>query len=310
MASIITLRHLRSFVAIAETGSFTRAAERLFLTQSSLTTTIQQLEDDAGVKLFDRTTRSVTPTPAAARFLEQAERLLSDFDTMLGDLQSVARSNEGHLRIAASPSVVAWLLAPSLPSFRSAYPNVTLSIRDAGSAEIERRVREGQVDFGICSRLSSHQELDYTPLLKDRYGVVCSADHPLATLAGPLSWAKVSAYKHDWVGLASDTQVGSLHRETLQQFGMMSCPEEVSSSTSLYSMLILGNRFSVVPSLTRYSHQLDTFIFRELDDPPIERELCLVTRKLRSMSPSAERLLQALLQTLHERGVPQGEVFV
>ncbi|PJX23720.1 hypothetical protein CAP48_11575 [Advenella sp. S44] len=306
----VTLRHLRSFVAVAETGSFTRAAESLYLTQSTLTTTVQQLEDEVGVKLFDRTTRSVTPTPAAARFREQAERLLGDFDTMLGDLQSLAESNEGHLRIAASPSVVAWLLIPSLPQFRAAYPNVTLSIRDAGSAEIERRVREGEVEFGICSQLSNFSELEYTLLLKDRYGVVCSANHPLAMLKEPLHWSDISEYQDDWVGLASDTRVGGMHRETMERFGLTSCSEEVSSSTSLFSMLSLGNRFSVVPSLTRYSHQLDSFIFRELDNPPIERELCLVTRKLRSISPSAERLLEALLETLRARDVPQGTVFV
>lgn len=306
MRTIVTLRHIRSFVAVAETGSFTGAAARLFLTQSTLTTTIQQLEEDVGVKLFDRTTRSVAMTPAASRFLEQAERLMQDFDTMIGDLRAISESAQGHLRIATAPSVLTWLLAPSLPRFRANYPQITLSLRDGGSRDIERRVLEGEVDFGISSAQMGYGELNYAPLFKDRYGVVCSPDHPLAKLEGSLHWSQIAPYQADMVGLASDTHVGSLHRENLQRFGLTNYPEEVSSSASLYAVLSLGSRFSIVPVLTAHTHQLETLVFRELVGPVVHREICLITRKLRSLSPSADRLQQALRTTLLALDVPAG----
>jgi DNA-binding transcriptional LysR family regulator len=306
MPSVITLRHLRSFVAVAETGSFTRAAERLFLTQSSLSATIHQLEEDVGVKLFDRTTRSVSLTPAARHLHQQAAALLSQFDALVGDLRSVALAQQGHVRIAAAPSVLVWLLMPALPAFQALYPNVTWSLREAGSAEIERRVRDGEVDFGISSRFNDYDDLDYSPLLRDRYGIVCSADHPLAHATAPLRWTEVSAYREDLVHLASDTQVGNVHRRTMQEFDLASQREEVSSSSSLYPMLQLGGRICILPALTAQTHQLDNLPFHPLAEPELYRELSLVTRKLRSLSPTAQSLLQSLLSTLRSRGRPAG----
>ncbi|CAM3684384.1 LysR family transcriptional regulator [Bordetella tumulicola] len=306
MSTIITLRHLRSFVAVADTESFTRAAERLFLTQSSLSATIRQLEEDVGVKLFERTTRSVSLTPTARHLHQQAAALLLQFDAIVSDLKAVALQQHGHLRIAAAPSIVAWLLIPALPRFQANYPNVTLSVREAGSAEIERRVRDGEVDFAITSRLADYAELTYTPLLKDRYGVVCSKDHPLAALRGPLHWSQVSAHRDDLVGLASDTLVGSMHRRTLQEYQLTQYREEVSSSATLHPMLQLGQRLCVLPTLTAKTHQLETLPFQPLAEPVLYRELCLVTRSLRSMSRTAQALLQALLDTLHAASLPQG----
>ncbi|MEI2416465.1 LysR family transcriptional regulator [Orrella sp. JC864] len=306
MASLIALRHLRSFVAVADTGSFTRAAERLFLTQSSLSATIHQLEEDVGVKLFERTTRSVTLTPAARHLHRQAAGVLAQFDAIVSDLKSLALQAQGHLRIAAAPSVLAWLVVPALPRFQADCPAVTLSVREGGAAEIERRVRDGEVDFGLTSRLSDYDGLDYTPLLQDRYGVVCSPDHPLAQQVGELGWSEVSAYKRDLVGLASDTQVGSVHRSTLQRFDLAEYREEVSSSPSLYPMLELGGRLCILPALTASTHQLETLPFRPLGTPVLYRELFLVTRNIRSLSGTAQALLDALMGVLATRRLPQG----
>jgi DNA-binding transcriptional LysR family regulator len=304
MSTLITLRHLRSFVAVADCGSFTRAAQRLFLTQSSLSSTIHQLEEEVGVKLFERTTRSVVLTPAARHLHQQAKAMLQQFDTMISDLRAVALQQHGHLRIAAAPSIVAWLLIPALPRFQAEYPHVTLSVREAGSAEIERRVRDGDVDFGITSRLSDYDDLDYVPLLRDRYGIVCSPDHPLAGQTGPVPWSQVAAHRNQLVGLASDTQVGSLHRSTLQDFDLEQHREEVSSSASLYPMLQLGARLCILPRLTASTHQLEKLPFRILCEPVVYRDLFLISRSLRSLSSTAQALQQALMATLRECDLP------
>jgi len=99
-----SIRHIRAFLAVARDGSFTRAAESLHLTQSTLTGTIKQLEEQAGLTLFDRTTRQVLLSGEGERFLPVAERLLSDFDTAMTDLRAVAEQQQGQVGIAASPS--------------------------------------------------------------------------------------------------------------------------------------------------------------------------------------------------------------
>lgn len=86
----ISLRHLRSFLAVAETGSFTLASQKLFKTQSTLTATIKQLEALAEVQLFDRTTRRVELTNDALWFKEVASGILRDFDNAISDLQAIS----------------------------------------------------------------------------------------------------------------------------------------------------------------------------------------------------------------------------
>ncbi len=262
MSTIITLRHLRSFVAVADTGSFTRAAERLFLTQSSLSSTIHQLEEDVGIKLFDRTTRSVTLTPAAMHLHQQAKALLLQFDAMVSDPRAVALRQHGHLRIAAAPSIVAWLLIPSLPRFQAEYPHVTLSVREAGSAKSN----------AACATARSTSALPADCPTTPTWNTPCCCATATASCAAPIiRWPRrpvrsagpeVSPYRQDLVGLASDTQIGSLHRRTLQDFDLAEHREEVSSSTSLYPMLMLGRRLCILPRLTALTHQLKKLPFQ------------------------------------------------
>jgi len=298
MAARISLRHLRCFVAVAETGSFTLAAGRLFQTQSSLTATIQQLEIAAGLKLFDRTTRRVELTTDAAWFKTVAEKILREFDNAIGDLQAVASSQQGHIRIAAAPSMMTHVIGPTLASFRQSYPGIGISVTDGGSDKIERAVLNGEMDFGICSRLNNFPDLDYVPLLSDPYGVVYPADHPIAKLPGDLTWKDLEPF--DYIGLTGDTGIGALLNQNpeLGLHSRVSGSDRASSTTSLYALLLLGGKISVLPALAANSAPLSEFSFRLLHAPEITREVCLVTRHSRSFSPSTQRVLDVLLRTI------------
>lgn len=294
----ITLRHLRSFVAVAQTGSFTLAAQKLHKTQSSLTATIKQLEELSGVQLFDRTTRRVELTQDAVWFRQVAERLLHDFDNVVADLDAVARSGSGHIKISVAPSMLPHVLAPTLVAFRRDYPDVAISVYDDGSDKIERAVLEGTTDFGLSTPLNRFADLDYTPVLADRFGAVFPRTHPLAQHEGPLTWADLQT--HEYVGLTKDTGIGALiHRQhKLRLGGRGSEFDYASSTTSLYALLKLGDRFTVLPWLAARTGQMSEFEFRELSDPVIEREICLITRQLRSFSPSTRRFLETLITTI------------
>ncbi|MCV6612808.1 MAG: LysR family transcriptional regulator [Amphritea sp.] len=93
MSSNLSIRHLRAFREVAQCGSFTQAAQRLHLTQSTLTATVKQLEQEIGLTLFDRTTRRVVLTREGQQFRSVAERLISDFDTAITDLRPLPASN-------------------------------------------------------------------------------------------------------------------------------------------------------------------------------------------------------------------------
>lgn len=299
----ISLRHLRSFLAVAEAGSFTVAASRLFQTQSSLTATIQKFEEAVGLKLFERTTRRVTLTPEAVQFRTVAERIVHDFDNAIADLQAIAKGQQGHVRIAAAPSMVVHILTPALADFRRAYPDITVSVQDAGSARIERVVLDGEVDFGLASRLKNYPQLDYRPILSDPFGVIMPHDHPLAAEDGPVRWADLSAY--EYIGLTNDTGIGAFLEE-YPQLGLArhaNPHDHASSTTSLYAMLRMGGKISVLPALAAQANPMNELKFRELCEPSIQREICLITRPLRSFSANTKRILDVLMTTVERMRV-------
>lgn len=298
MGAQISLRHLRCFVAVARTGSFTLAAQQLFKTQSSLTAAIKQFEELAGVQLFDRTTRRVELTKDAMWFQEIAARILRDFDNAVMDLQAVARSEHGSIKISIVPSMMPHILAPALKAFRQSYPDVKLSIRDEGSDKTERAVLEGTTDFGISSPLNHFSDLDYRPVLADPFGVIFPKGHPLSERKGKLTWANLKEY--NYVALTKDTGIGALTRHfpnlELNHRGMD--VDYASSTTSLHTLLKLGNHISVLPSLAAHTGEMVEFEFRELHEPKIERTVCIITRHMRSTSPTTRRALEVLLETI------------
>lgn len=307
IATKVSLRHLRCFVEVANAGSFTVASSKLFVTQSSLTATIQQFEETVGLKLFDRTTRRVVLTPEAVWFKDEAERLLKEFDGAISDLEAWAQSRMGRIRIAAAASVIYNFLVEAIEDFRKAYPGVSIVMRDAGAQMVEQMVLDGEVDFAIASKLTGSDELDYVPLFGDRYGVVCHPDYILAESSVPLRWEDLKP--QDFVALTEDTGIGRYLRQHAAQFAIFSeNQDEVSSSTSLYAVLSSGNRYSVLPALAANLGNFTNLCYRELVEPTLSREVCLITRRNRSLSPSSRRILDALLGVIQSRSLPAGVV--
>lgn len=305
MKRVVSIRHLRCFLAVADSGSFTVASSRMFLTQSSLTATIQQFEEAVGLKLFDRTTRRVVMTEEAVRFKTEAEKILQEFDTAIRDLSSFAEGHQGNIRIAAAASVIYHFLVRAIPLFRESYPNVTISLRDAGAEQVETMLLNGDLDFAVTSKHKGYDDLDYTPLLEDRYGVVCMPEYHLANEATPLFWADLPP--HDYIAFSTDTGIGTFLASHAGLSSLLMTPhDEVSSTTSLYPLLSMGNRYSIVPALSARAEGFPDIRFRELAEPVLTRQVCLITRRLRSLSPSARRILDILLKTLNERDLPPG----
>lgn len=233
-------------------------------------------------------------------FKEVAGRILRDFDNAVSDLQAVSRSERGHIKIAVAPSMMPHVLAPALVAFRRSYPEVAISVHDEGSDKIERSILEGTTDFGLSTPLNNFPDLDYTPVLADPFGAVYPKDHPLARHKGKLTWADLR--HHEYVGLTKDTGIGALiyRFPELRLDDQGSEYDHASSTTSLYALLKLGSRITVLPSLAAHTGQMTEFEFRELHEPRIEREICLITRHLRSFSPTTRRILEILMKTIRE----------
>lgn len=301
---LVSLRHLRCFVAVANAGSFTVAATRLFLTQSSLTATVQQFEEAVGVKLFDRTTRHVSMTAEGERFKSEADRIINQFDNAIGDLQAFSEGRQGTMRIAAAASVIEHFLVDAMQSFRTDYPDIHIQLRDAGAEMVENMLMRGEIDFAITSRYKGYEELCYTPLVEDRYGVVCEAHHPLAELP-TVPWSALKP--HEYVGFTSDTGIGSFLSEHAPTSSVIHRPHhQASSTTSLRFMMQLGGRYTILPALSAHTDEYSGFVYRPLGKPVLTRELCLITRRLRSLSPLSERFLEVLKLRISGKPLPFG----
>jgi len=165
---------------VAELESFSLAARELAVSQPALSRTIQQVEAEIGARLFDRTTRNVTLTPAGAELRPIASRLVAEFEGAFGELALFVVGRRGRVVVAALPSVAAVLLPPAIVGFQADFPDVEVSIQDGLSGSVLDAVREGRADIGITMGPSPSDTLAYTPLLSDEFGLVCRQDSPLA----------------------------------------------------------------------------------------------------------------------------------
>lgn len=167
------LNDLRAYVLVAQVGSFTKAAGQLGVSQSALSYTIKTLEDRIGVKLLNRTTRSVSPTQAGERLLEDIEPLIAGIDRKLGKLNEFRDSPRGVLRINSSEHVVNVLLWEKLAKFAKDFPDIVLEITtDYALTDIVK----DRFDIGI--RLGGDVD-------KDMIAVRVTPDVQMAVVASP-----------------------------------------------------------------------------------------------------------------------------
>ncbi len=182
------LRHLRYFTALAETLNFRRAAENLRLAQPSLSTQVKALEDELGVRLFERTTRAVSLTHAGRVFLDEARAVLAAAAQAEQRARQAEHGLVGTLRLGViAPAANAWL-AGVLRKFRQQFPGVQLSLFDLTSPEQLQRLRARELDAGLLRPPVSFPELEYQFVEESPQVLAVPAGHRLATKR-VLTWA-------------------------------------------------------------------------------------------------------------------------
>ena len=179
------LRHARYFVAVAEELNFRRAAERLHLTQPSLSTQIRLLEKDVGVQLLERDSHKVELTPAGRSFLEGCRRLLQDADHCGRTARRIARGESVPLSIGFVPSLAHGLLPRVLRIFRQRFPKAQLFLSEMDSTAQIEQIAENRIDLGLIGLGSPKEipELDIVVVAEERLVAALPQDHSLAQKA-------------------------------------------------------------------------------------------------------------------------------
>lgn len=288
MKSAINMRHLRAFVAVARESSFTRAAERLLLSQSALTVTVHQLEEHLGVALFNRTTRQVVLTVDGESLLAGAERIVGDFDRTLTEVSEAAKLRRGRVSIAVLPSLATRLMPSVVRKLHEIYPEVRITLRDDNGRGVHRQVLDHDVEFGISNIWRNYPELEFTPLTADRFGLVCRCDDPLASEDGPYNWASIDQ-KRLFV-MAADTGFYTALQSTPEFVNRCPTPAgEVLTMVTMLDMVRAGLGITLLPELARPAAVESKLIFRRLTNPPVYRHLCLIRRRNEALSQGARR---------------------
>ncbi|WP_217586044.1 LysR family transcriptional regulator [Lentibacillus saliphilus] len=174
------IKHLQYFVEIAHAGSFTKAAEKLYITQPAISRMIKSLEDDLGTPLFVRSRKKLVLTDAGKIVYKHAQVIEKNVQSLQKELDDLLAVKKGHLRIGLPSIVNALAFSGLIASFHKVYPDVTFQLEEDGSKGIEEKILAGQLDFGVVVFPEGGDLFDYYAFEAERLKLVVSVYHPLA----------------------------------------------------------------------------------------------------------------------------------
>jgi LysR family transcriptional regulator, carnitine catabolism transcriptional activator len=289
--SAISFRHLRAFRAAAQHQHFTRAAEAVGLSQPALSALVSQLEMHLGVKLFQRTTRSVELTAVGRLFLASAERMLADLDAAVSEAKDHALLRRGKLRIAALPSLCTGTLPRLMEEFHRRYDGVALSILDVPGDEVVALAASHQVDLGI-GYMPTSSTLDAEPVLTDRLVALASA----SILPGDtrtLGWCDLEP--HPVIAMSPGTTVRRLMDEAAAEAKVsLSIALQANQMPTAIAFARAGLGIAVLPSSGIPPEVQGSMTCAEMVQPRVDRTLSVLRSRDQVSTPAVEAFLSIL----------------
>ena len=291
----ISLRQLRFFTALAESANFSRAAERMMVSQPALSAAIRQVEDHMGLRLFDRSTHHVALTEAGAAFLPHARRLLTTAENAFVDMTDVATRGRAVVRVGVIPSVVP-AAAEAIARLGQERPDICFHLRDGKNDSLMADLRSGALDLvvGVLGRVED--DVEASLITEDEMMLAAPVDHPLAS-HHVLPW---SALEGDEIVHFTGGSIGELSSAAMRQNNLSPSQRfRVDQVGSLFGLVGAGMALGVIPWLYARGYETDKIRLIPLTAPTIRRKLMLFQRaKLREEHPAACALGSALAPSL------------
>ena len=178
----MNLEQLKIFICVVEHGSFTKAAEQLYISHSTTSRNVAALEEDLGVQLLQRNSRKVALTPAGQLLFNDGKRFLQSAELLENAVKNAGKGMAGELTVACV-NMYSYELSTGCKEFCSRYSDVVLGVYHKGMGEIVSQVRSGEADFGVSFSYAMPEELEglkTMPLAQSRFCVVAPIGHPLA----------------------------------------------------------------------------------------------------------------------------------
>jgi DNA-binding transcriptional LysR family regulator len=283
---------IQAFMAIAERGSFHKAAEALHITQTALSRRLQNFEAELGVRLVERTTRSVELTRTGMDFLPHGRRLLAELQATLVEIQESGKARRGDISIACVPTASVQFLPRVIRDYSVRYPDNRIKILDHLSPGVVESVLSREAEFGIVQQGSRHPELTAIPLLRDRYVFACRKDHPLAGRQR-ISWKQLEPFPLIFPSHVRTNRV-RLDAATAERDVALHPHFEVGRSSTAVGMVAEGIAAAVIPGLAIQDGAYPNVRVVPISGPVVSWTLALVSRKKAHLSPAAQALYDML----------------
>jgi DNA-binding transcriptional LysR family regulator len=288
MAINFNLNDLQAFRAVAELGNFRKAADKLHVSQPAFSRRIEKLEEALGVQLLERTTRRVSLTSVGREFDRKVQQLLDDLDHTLLGIRGVAATRMGEVTIACVPSTVYYYVSQVISRYHEQYPKIRVKVFDASANDVLTTVSRGEADFGLNFVGAQEPDIQFKPLMEERFVAACRRDHPLAKKRR-VTWAELG--KYDYISVSKMSGNRLLLDQALS--GVAGQPRSIYETQHVTTMLGLveaGLGVAAVPSIAMPAADHPLLVSVPLSDPVVTRKIGLIQRKGRTLSPAAQQL--------------------
>jgi DNA-binding transcriptional LysR family regulator len=303
------LEQLQAFLAVAETGSFQKAAHKCGLTQSTISRQIQNLETELEISLFHRGA-SATLTLGGDRFLSRARKICQEWQTATQELDDLRAGKQPELCVAAIHSLCAYHLPPVLQQFCQDYPDVQLRITALGSDRALKVLKDGLVDVAIVMYnrfLSNSSEMVIEVLYDEPIKVMMAADHPLTQFEA-VTWEAIAQYPQvvykDGYGMQRIVQEQFTRRGlNLHSALELNTPDAFRGVVRQGEMITLLAESELVeaytdPTLAVRPIAVESNNTHDLTDPPLTRRVVLVTTRDRLEIPPIRHFYNLVIELL------------
>lgn len=288
---------LEAFLAVKEAASFQVAAQRLNLSQSSVTRRVQKLEEALGTALFERTTRDVRPTLAAKRLQLRAEAMLQNAQETTRALHdesaALAYQRSQIITLATIPTVVGSLVIPALQALRADGHRARVRILDLAANQVAEAVAQAEADFGIGSIPLLEPVTQFEPLITDAIMLVVPPDHRLAK-QDSVNWRDLAGEALVLPARGTGNRL-SIDEALARHDSTLSWTYEVGRSSTALEFVSNGIGVALLPKMAITGPQADRIVVRPVSDPAITRSIGLISRIGQAETPSVSALKKALM---------------
>lgn len=292
----IKYRPLKAFLLAVDSNSFTHAANRLAVTQPSFSALIQDLEEVLDLRLFERTTRTIALTEAGHEFHARIQRPIADLEEAYRSLADLAARRRGNIVLGALPSTALTLMPTAVGTLHREYPALKVCILEEHNDELLAMLRTNQIEFAVATLTEPAPDLSFSRIIDDCFCAVFPQGHPLQKISRP-QWRDVLRY--DLILLAKGSSARWQFDHAIQNESLptgVGLRYDVTNMGTAAGMVRQGLGVSVLPRLALPELNLTGLVCVPLYDESARREIGILYRKNRSLSPAAQALEKCLRQ--------------